>query len=121
MPWTACLVCGKLGKGRSYCTTHQPDRSTPGRGGGWKATKFREAVLAQAGWRCEAKYISEAGRTRRCTVNNPQKLQAHHVRPIIEGGDAFDPDNGMALCQDHHRIAEKMLREAAIEAGKPTD
>lgn len=105
MPWRPCLRCGELVEPpASYCPEHEPvreSRRTPGRGGGARASRFRAAVLRRAGYRCE---VVEHGQ--RCPVDDPAQLEAHHVRAIVDGGDADDPDNGRAVCRHHHRIVE---------------
>jgi hypothetical protein len=57
-----CLRCERRGP-----------RQTRGRGSGWDASKFRAAVLATAGGRCQ-----RCGRRRR--------LEAHHKVPLRFGG-----------------------------------
>lgn len=103
MPLRPCLRCGALGQG-SYCPQHHPDRGrvrrTPGRGSGAKAAAFREVVLALAGHRCEA--IVDG---KRCTAT--EGLEAHHVRPLAQGGKNDPRRNGRALCRRHHRMVER--------------
>jgi len=111
-----CLTCDSLvtdGPRCWRCEHPKPrrSRSTPGRGGGHRAAKFRDAVLAAARMQCEA---IEDGQ--RCDVRGAQHLQAHHAVPISAGGDAHDPDNGRALCRRHHEQAE---REALEWVPKP--
>ena len=110
MPLRPCLTCGALGTG-SYCPRHVPKRAsrqTPGRGGGADAARFRQAVLARAGHQCQ--FVNADGV--RCSTT--LGLQAHHVLPIAAGGDARDPDNGVALCRRHHEIAEWAARTAHL-------
>ena len=110
MPRRPCLQCGELTRG-SYCEAHDPERQrrrdTPGRGGGYAASAFREAVLARAGFRCEA--IEDGVR---CDVTDRSQLEAHHVQAIVAGGNARDPANGACLCRRHHRVLEPMARKA---------
>ena len=100
--WRPCLRCGTLiGGSGSYCSQHRPrrpSRQTAGRGGGWAASKFRKAVLARAGYRCEAMVGGL-----RCEVL--EGLEAHHWRALANGG-SNDPSNGVCLCRKHHRLAE---------------
>ncbi len=101
MPSRPCLTCGALSSG-SYCPSHEPERpsrQTPGRGGGGAAARFRHAVLARAGHRCE---VAISGV--RCTATIG--LETHHVVALVDGG-GNDPDNGRAVCRRHHRMLEK--------------
>lgn len=103
MPSRPCLTCGALVTSGSYCQRHEPrraSRQTPGRGGGSAAARFRSAVLAKAGNRCE--WIS--GDDVRCTMT--LHLEAHHVLPLA-GGGTNHPANGVALCRRHHLLAER--------------
>lgn len=102
MPSKPCLTCGKLTPAGSYCEWHVPKRAsrqTPGRGGGWQSSKFRDAVLSRAGHRCEARIGGI-----RCQAL--EGLQAHHVVPLV-GGGSNDPTNGVCLCRKHHGIVER--------------
>lgn len=93
-----CLSCGRLVSSGSYCPGHAPrraNRQTPGRGGGWQAAKFRSEVLRFAGYVCQ-----------RCGADGA--LQAHHVRPLVEGG-TNDPANGVALCRRCHEAVERVV------------
>lgn len=60
--------------------------------------KFRDAVLKQAGHRCQ---FVQGGV--RCAVLRP--LFAHHTEP---GND--DPATGVALCREHHRQLDRNAR-----------
>lgn len=101
MPQVPCITCGVLvPTGTSYCPRHVPDRITPGRGSGSTATKFRTAVLAKAGYRCEVVVDGV-----RCTAT--LHLEAHHVTGLREGG-TNDPANGRAVCRRHHRMLERL-------------
>ncbi len=103
MPWRPCLNCGQLVKTpASYCChcDPSPDRYREKRGSGWAQGSFRQAVLANAGHRCQ-----------RC--GNTRNLEAHHVTPVAEGG-SHHPDNGRALCRDCHGL------ETQAQAERPT-
>ena len=50
---------------------------------------FRKFILDRAGWRCE-----KCGR--------PGALELHHIRPLSDGGKAWDALNCMALCRSCH-------------------
>lgn len=97
MPLKPCLDCGRLSP-HSRCERHGGNtRITPGRGTGWQATAFRQAVLDQAGHRCE--FVNAQGA--RCTAM--MGLEAHHVRDLRDGG-SNDPANGRCLCRRHHKM-----------------
>jgi hypothetical protein len=68
---------------------------------------FRHAVLSRADYRCES---IEDGK--RCEKAAPQhRLFADHIKERHDGGDPFDPSNGMCLCGSHHTL--KTARERA--------
>ena len=52
--------------------------------------RFRRQLLNERGHRCE-----ECGK--------PGKLEVHHVVPLHQGGERFDPNNCVVLCVPHHR------------------
>jgi predicted restriction endonuclease len=98
-----CITCGVLVENASYCASHDPNsvrrRVTPGRT--TKAQgKFRRAVLANAGHRCQA---IEHGK--RCEVT--AGLQAHHLDRLADSR-SYDPRKGVALCPRHHAVAERI-------------
>lgn len=67
---------------------------------------FRSAVLKRAGWRCE---VVENGV--RCPNRHPRfKLYADHVRERQDGGDLFDPANGLCRCASHHTLKTNQER-----------
>ena len=104
----ACLVCGRLNTGASYCKRHQPDRdrqrTTPGRTSK-RQTGFRAAVLRNADHRCQ--WVENGVRCERT-----DHLQAHHTTPLVQTL-SFDPGAGVALCPPHHALAERALRDVA--------
>ena len=61
-------------------------------------TKFRRAVLACAGGRCQ--WVEDG---RRCEARTG--LTAHHLVALVAGG-IQDPSNGVLLCRPHHERAE---------------
>lgn len=85
--WRACLRCGVLVREGQ---AHDPDRTryrrTPGRSSS-EQQRFREAVGARAGWRCEAVIAGV-----RCTQT--RGLQAHHVPPDVDTGSTA-PSGGV--------------------------
>jgi 5-methylcytosine-specific restriction enzyme A len=60
--------------------------------------RWRDAVLARAGWRCEA--IDGGVRCNRRSP--PDRLFADHIRELSDGGAPLDPANGQCLCGSHH-------------------
>jgi 5-methylcytosine-specific restriction endonuclease McrA len=60
------------------------------RGSSWEKEKFPRQTLEQSGGRC----VVCGGRDR---------VQAHHLWPLSEGGT--DADGGKALCWTHHQLA----------------
>ena len=50
---------------------------------------FRKFILDRAGWRCE-----KCGR--------PGALELHHIRPLSDGGKAWDATNSQAICRGCH-------------------
>ncbi len=100
-----CLDCGAIST-RPRCPAH---RAT---GGHWSAgrdratqAKFRAAVLARAGYRCE--HVTPAGT--RCTVTGASNLIAHHRAGLAAGGTSTAA-NGAALCGFHHRAVDARAR-----------
>lgn len=60
---------------------------------------WRDAVLARAGHRCEAR----DDRGQRCTKATPlHRMFADHIREIKDGGALHDLENGQCLCGSHH-------------------
>lgn len=59
---------------------------------------WREAVIARAGRRCEARRDGW-----RCTKAEPtHRMFADHIREVSDGGARYDPANGQCLCGSHH-------------------
>jgi hypothetical protein len=106
-----CLVCAVLVENASWCPKHNPNshrrRVTPGRTTK-QQSRFRQQVLAAAGHRCQ--WIENGVR---CTETG--HLQAHHIR-LLRDSASFDPRDGVALCQHHHRLAETRTRVADLDA-----
>jgi 5-methylcytosine-specific restriction endonuclease McrA len=61
---------------------------------------WRLAVLTRDAWTCR-----ECARV----CGGPKEAQADHVKPISQGGERYDVDNGQCLCIACH--ARKTLRE----------
>ena len=73
---------------------------------------FRHAVLSRAGYRCE--WIVDGNR---CEKAAPQhRLFADHINERRDGGDPFDPNNGMCLCGSHHTIKTARARARRLAA-----
>lgn len=69
---------------------------------------FREAVLANAGNRCE--WIENGQRCMRTGAQH--RLFADHIRERSDGGNPFDPANGQCLCGSHHTLKTARARSA---------
>ncbi len=81
MPRRPCLICGQLASG-SYCDRHR-------RGGSIRAWRnLRAQAVSRDGHRCV-----ERGAT--------ERLAAHHVVPVAEGG-VNTLDNLAVLCKGCH-------------------
>jgi hypothetical protein len=92
-----CMVCPQLISTReSYCLRHRPKRDTR-RGSGAAQRSFRAGAMQQAGGQCEAEVDGV-----RCVERRPELLEAHHLRPVSEGGTS-DLHNAVVLCVEHHR------------------
>lgn len=100
MPSRPCIRCSALVPLGSVCARCGPSRSTPGRGSGWDASRFREAVLVAAGHRCQ--FVNGDGA--RCTATIG--VQAHHVVGLRDGGANAPAGNGIAYCRRHHNMME---------------
>lgn len=75
---------------------------------------FRTAVMKRAGWRCE---VVEQGQ--RCRDRYPaHRMYADHLKELRDGGDPFDPANGMCKCASHH--TRKTVAERAARLGAPS-
>src|SRR5437762_993334 len=71
---------------------------------------WRESVIRQAGGQCE--WVENG---RRCSKGEPKhRLFADHVTELRDGGAAFDPRNGQALCGAHHTIKTARARAARL-------
>jgi hypothetical protein len=64
----------------------------------WRAV--RAAARRRAGERCQAVVDGV-----RC--NERRDLEAHHLTPLRAGGEPFDMDNVVVLCDDHHAALER--------------
>jgi hypothetical protein len=88
-----CLAgFGRLISRRSYCPMcdPRPPRVRAKRGTRWQQQQFRNAVLARAGGRCE-----------RC--GSTDRVEAHHLIRVANGGQHDPALNGQALCVRCHR------------------
>jgi 5-methylcytosine-specific restriction endonuclease McrA len=100
VPLRPCLTCGELSRG-SYCERHTPPPwrgyRSPGRGSRTDAQRFRTAVLAKTGGRC-------------AICGSTDRVVAHHVIGLAEGGSNDPEANGLALCEAHHDELERRRR-----------
>jgi 5-methylcytosine-specific restriction enzyme A len=77
--------------------------------------RWREIVIAKAGYRCEA-LIEGIGW--RCTKAEPQhRMFADHVIELQDGGAPFDPANGRCLCGSHHSFKTAQARASRLRGG----
>ncbi len=97
MPPSSCLTCGARTKG-SYCARHAP-RVNPARGSGPTRARFRRDTLAKTGGRCEL-------------CHSTDRVQAHHVIGLHEGGSNDPTSNGQPLCHTCHHITERNRTQA---------
>jgi len=72
--------------------------------------RWRDAVKARAGYRCEA---VENGR--RCEGRG--RLYADHIHEVADGGDRYDPHNGQCLCHAHHEKKSALTRRDRARDG----
>lgn len=105
MPFRPCVKCGTLVMTGSYCSQHAPKpksatRQTPGRGGGTAAANFRKAVMGRSEGRCEAIVDGQ-----RC--NSTDRVQAHHVVKLRDGGSNNPLTNGLAACRRCHTALDR--------------
>lgn len=98
----ACTICGAPSSSRR-CAVHggshtgySPDRDRSAQ------ARFREALMARAGGRCE-----EHDGVERCTATTD--LRACHLVPLSEGGD-YDIANGKLRCAPHDRATDSRAR-----------
>ena len=40
------------------------------------------------------------------------RLEVHHLVPVRDGGEPFDPDNCAVVCRHHHEVIERGARAA---------
>lgn len=73
---------------------------------------FRTAVMTRAKWRCE---VVEQGQ--RCLNRYPaHRMYADHIKELRDGGDPFDPSNGMCKCASHHTRKTAAVRAERLAA-----
>ncbi len=69
---------------------------------------WREAVIAQAGRRCE--HVTDG---KRCWKAEPRnRMFADHRVELRDGGAPFDVSNGQCLCGGHHTAKTAAARAA---------
>jgi predicted restriction endonuclease len=93
----ACPTCGRVTDGR-YCGQHQPPQRSqwsPDRDHASHA-RFARAIRKRAQGRCEI-------------CGSTDRVQAHHRTPLAAGGTDH-PDNGILLCNAHHRELDPHAR-----------
>lgn len=80
-----------------YCLQHQPK----------KMFEYRRGNANHRGYssrwaRVSRQYLIDNPVCARCKV--APAVLVHHIKPIREGGDIFEPDNLMGLCASCHAI-----------------
>ena len=100
-----CVVCGKVlpKYKRKFCSDDCILK--------WRATilvkswdDVRAFVMKRDNLTCQ-----DCGRKE--DINDPQTwLEVHHIVPIQDGGDEFDPENCITLCHRCHVARHKRLR-----------
>jgi 5-methylcytosine-specific restriction enzyme A len=74
--------------------------------------RWREIVIAKAGYRCEA---LDEGTGRRCLKSEPRhRMFADHIIERQDGGAPFDPANGKCLCGGHHTFKTVQARASRL-------
>jgi hypothetical protein len=87
-----CIVCGKLferpDKRKSYCSQ--------------KCFSNWYYSIGVKSWpEIRDQVIKRDGKCVKCGIIGP--FEVHHVKPICEGGEEFNPDNCITLCYDCHK------------------
>jgi len=93
-----CIICGKsfdkIDKRKSYCSQECFSKWYYSIGiNSW--SELRERVLKRDG-KC-IKCGLQIG------ANIHTTFEVHHIKPISESGDEFDPENCMVLCYECHK------------------
>ena len=72
---------------------------------------WRAAILARAGYRCEAVVDGQ-----RCPKARPyHRLYADHIHELKDGGSLTDASNGQCLCRSHHELKTLAARKSRFE------
>lgn len=96
-----CLDCPRLIAGGSRCAEcrRAHERVRNGRRSAEARGPWARAVKERDGNRCQ-----------RC--GSPEGVEAHHIRPLAQGGgDTLD--NGITLCGGCHKAVHRAMRGAA--------
>jgi hypothetical protein len=73
---------------------------------------WRTAVLARAGYQCEA-----IDHGQRCLKARPEhRLTADHIIELRDGGALFDLNNGQCLCDAHHQRKTMAMRARRLQS-----
>ena len=73
----------------------------------WRA--LRHEVMETAGWLCEE-----------CKPRRVAATVVHHLQAIRDGGEAFNPENCVAVCTEcHQQFHKSMLDYQCAARGKP--
>ena len=102
---TSCRYCGRIHDSRFDCGRRPKQQ---------RCIKDAEAGRYTEAWKQKALERKEAARWL-CQVcleagtYTHGELEAHHIVPLLEGGELLADDNIIVLCKKHHREAEKGL------------
>jgi len=95
-----CIICGeqfdKPDKRRSYCSQEC-------------FSKWYFSLAIDSWSHIREQVLKRDGKCHKCGLKIGTKrdnyivFEVHHIIPICEGGDEFDPENCMTLCYDCHK------------------
>jgi len=94
-----CIICGKElpPRRRKYCSDECFRNWLKNiKIQNW--TQIRHMVLERDNYTCQ-------------DCGSRDNLEVHHIKPICEGGDEFDPDNCITLCKNCHRRRHRKTSE----------
>lgn len=68
---------------------------------------------------------TQGGKCNICGYGCSLEMKVHHIIPLYDGGELFNPENVILLCHDHHieahrlyRLLKKILKYLDITFGK---
>lgn len=119
-----CLHCGKALAGRqsSWCCAEHGIEYADHKNRSWWAWQVKKRdcfACRKCGWK-----PTQSGETMyRYSKHEPDpegrfQLEAHHVHPIEYGGDEFDLENGLTMCNRCHDEEHRYLASQGMPVGK---